>query len=29
MKNPRDIIIKPVITERSMADAEEKKKVHF
>lgn len=24
MKNPRDIIIKPVITERSMADAEEK-----
>ena len=25
MKNPRDIIIKPIITERSMADAEEKK----
>lgn len=24
MKNPRDIIIKPIITERSMADAEEK-----
>ncbi|PKM58637.1 MAG: 50S ribosomal protein L23, partial [Firmicutes bacterium HGW-Firmicutes-4] len=21
MKNPRDIIIKPIITERSMADA--------
>jgi large subunit ribosomal protein L23 len=25
MKNPRDIIIKPIITERSMADAEVKK----
>ncbi|WKY45413.1 50S ribosomal protein L23 [Eubacteriaceae bacterium ES2] len=25
MKNPRDIIIKPIITERSMMDAEEKK----
>lgn len=25
MKNPRDIIVKPLITERSMADAEEKK----
>ena len=25
MKNPRDIIMKPIITERSMADAEVKK----
>ncbi|MDI3536933.1 MAG: 50S ribosomal protein L23 [Eubacteriaceae bacterium] len=25
MKNPRDIIIKPIITERSMMDAEDKK----